>query len=289
VGTLTVFAGDSISTFDARLRRLSLWHPDRGFVRSVTVDGSSLESAPTDAWVWGDHIVVLQVAVTPLESLPPAAGVRRWPMRAHLTLLDWAGRALGTSPTFDGMYTGLYDGGDARLPFSNQPFAALARDRVYFGSGADFAISYLNADFEWKGEIRWPAHRERLTLEEVDAVRDEAMALAGRRLPPEQLAARLAKNFAAEVLPEYRPAIGRVLVDDTDRLWVERFEATRLGSLLQKAGDRFTVLSAAGEPVARLKLPPATRLEDIRGNRALLVVRDSLDVQTVVVREIVKR
>ncbi len=290
VTSVTVLPGDSLLTFDRSLRRLTVWHPDSGYVRSMPVGGTSLESWPEDAWLWpGGSIVVLQLSITPQAAIPPGAGVRRWPMRARLTLLDTSGRALGSSPEFDGMYTGLYERGDTRLPFSNQPFAAIARDRIiYFGSGASFALAYLNSDFAPAGELRWPAHREDLSQAEVAAVKAEAVALAGTRVPPDQLARPFEINFAAQILPKERPAIGRVFVDHEDRLWVERFEATRLGSRIQKAGDRWTVLSRDGRPVARLKIPDATRLEDVHGTRALLVVRDSLDVQTVAVREIVK-
>ncbi len=289
VTSVTVLPGDSILTFDGSLRRLTLWHPDGGYVRSMRVGGTSPESWPADAWLWqGDKIVVLQLSVTPQDSIPPGTGVRRWPMRARLTLQDTSGRALASSAEFDGMYTGIYERGDTRLPFSNQPFAVVARDRVYFGSGASFALSYLNGDFAGAGEIRWPALHEDLTQTEVEGVKAEAMALAAGRLPPDQIAKRFEMNFASQILPNERPAIGRVFVDNNDQLWVERFEATRLGSRLQKAGDRWTVLSQDGAPVARLRIPNATRLEDVRGTRALIVVRDSLDVQTISVREIAK-
>ncbi|MGH7711069.1 MAG: hypothetical protein ACREOG_07285, partial [Gemmatimonadaceae bacterium] len=281
--------GDSLATFDAGLRRLSLWHPDSGFVRSLTVGGGSDESWPADAWFWRDSlVVVLQLSITPLESVAPSAGVRRWPMRAHLTLQDLNGRVLGMSPVFNAMYSGLYAGGDTRLPFSNQPFATLAQDRVYFGSGATFSLSYLNTDFRWEGDLRWPSQQEALTPEEVAQVRSEAEALAATRLPPERVRQRLAMSFAPEILPKLRPAIGRVFVAPDANLWIERFEATRLGSPVQKAGERWTVLTANGEPVARLTLPTGSRLEDVRGTRVVLVLRDSLDVQTVAVRELLK-
>ena len=287
VTSVTVLPGDSLLTFDKSLRRLTVWHPEGGYVRGMPVGGTSLESWPEDAWLWNrGSIVVMQLSITPQDSIPPGAGVRRWPMRARLTLHDTSGRAVASSPQFDGMYTGVYERGDTRLPFSNRPFAAVGRDRIYFGSGANFALAYLNSEFVAAGELRWPAQREDLSQAEVAAVKAEAVALAGTNVPPDQLARPFEINFAAQILPRERPAIGRVFVDHSDRLWVERFEATRLGSSLQKAGDRWTVLRRDGAPVARLRLPAATRLEDVRGRRALLVVRDSVDVQTVVVREI---
>lgn len=256
-------------------------------VQAVDSAGVRIESWPADAWLWQDSLVVaFQLSITPQDSVAPGSGVRRWPMRARLTLHDIGGRILAMSPDFDGMYSGLIANGDTRLPFSNQPFTAMARDRVYFGSGARFSLAYLNSHFNWAGDIRWPSQQEALTQEEVNQVRSEAEALAATRMPPERVSARLANSFAPEILPSERPAIGRVLTAPDGNLWIERFEATRLGSVLQKAGDRWTVLAADGRPLARVTLSAGSRLEAVRDSRAILVLRDSLDVQTVAVREL---
>lgn len=289
VTSLTTLPGDSLATFDGRLRRLSIWHPDRGFVRAMSIGGGSDESWPDDAWLWRDSLIVVrQLSITPLESVGPGSGVRRWPMRARLTLHDVSGRLLETSPEFEAMYSGLHATGDTRLPFSNRPFTALASDRVYFGSGSRFTLSYLDANFDWIGDLRWPRQHEALTPEEVRQVRAEAEALAATRMPLERARARLATSFAPEILPKERPSIGRVLLALDGNLWIERFEAVRLGSALQKAGDRWTVLASDGRPLARLALPANSRLEAVLESRAVLVLRDSLDLQTVAVRELVR-
>jgi hypothetical protein len=276
---------DTLATFDASLRRLSFWHPEAGFVRSVNLaDDGSLESWPADAWPWRDSlIVVLQLAITPQESIPAGSGVRRWPMRAHLTLRDSTGRALKSSRTFAGMYTGLDERRDTRLPFSNRPFATTSRNRVYFGSGDAFDVTFLDPSFEVAGEIRWPARIERLTSEEVERVRTEAIALISRRPLPDK---PFARSFDPAILPANRPSIGRVLIGPDEGLWAERFEATRLGTAVQVPGDQWNILSSSGEPIAILKLPALTRLEDVRGDQVVVVRRDSLDVQTVAVHRL---
>ena len=283
--SITISSGDTLTTFDPSLRRISFWHPDSGFLRSVSVaDGGSLESWPADAWPWMDSLlVVFQLAITPQDSVPAGSGVRRWPMRAHLTLRDTTGRILKTSPPFDAMYTGLYERGDTRLPFSNRPFVVVARDRIYFGSGDAFQVAYLDTTFKTTGEIRWPARHEALTKEEVERVRSEAIALLSRRpLPPNPFA----MNFAPEILPVSRPSIGRVFIDQSGNLWIERFEATRLGTAVQVPGDQWSILRPDGQPIAILKLPAMTRLEDVRGDDVVVVRRDSLDVQTVAVHRL---
>jgi hypothetical protein len=276
--------GDTIATFDASLRRLSVWHPESGFVRSVSLaDGGSLESFPLNAFPWRDSlIVVFQFATTPLEAVPPGTGIRRWPTRAHFTLRDSAGRVLETSPTFDGSYSGLFDQGDLRLPFANRPFAAAGRNRLYFGSGDSFEIAYLDSTFARAGVIRWSNRNERLTSEEVEKVRGEAIAtISARPLP----ATPFARQFAPEILPANRPSIGRVFIDGDENLWVERFEAARMGGP-QMPGDQWSILTGDGRPLAILRLPPLTRLEDARGDEVVVVRRDSLDVQTVAVHRL---
>ena len=284
--SVTVDPSGTITTFDASSRRLSYWSPETGFLRSVSIaDAGSLDAWPADASPWRDGLVVLQLAITPQDSLPASTGLRRWPMRAHLSLRDSSGKILKTSPTFEGMYSGLDERGDTRLPFSNRPFFMAAKDRVYFGSGDAFQISWVDTTFGTKGEIRWPLRNERLTSEEVERVRAEAIALLSRRpLPPDPFG----RSFARELLPEHRPSIGRVFLDDNGLLWVERFEATRLGTAVQVPGDQWSVLRDDGQPVAILRLPPKTRLEDVRGDLAVVVRRDSLDVQTVVIHRLIR-
>jgi hypothetical protein len=285
--SITVASQDMLSTFDRSLRRLSYWHSDSGFLRSVNLaDGGSLESFPADAWPWRDSlIVVFQLATTPRGSSPTSSGPRRWPMRAHLTLRDFSGRAPKASPTFNAEYTGLDERGDFRLPFSNRPFVARGRDRVFFGSGDEFRIAYLDTLFTPAGEVRWAARNELLTAQEVNRVREEAIALISRRpLPPNPFA----KNFLPELLPTNRPSIGRVFVDRTGNLWVERFEAIRMGTAAQVPGNQWSILAPDGVPVAILRLPPQTRLEDVRGDDVVVVRRDSLDVQTVAVQRLRK-
>jgi hypothetical protein len=289
VTSLSVLPGDSFTTFDSRLRRLTIWHAERGSLRAIPVGGSSDYSWPDDAWLWRDTLVVVrQHSVTPLDAVPARPGIRRWPVRARLTMRDTTGRVLASSPEFEAMYSGLHETGDTRLPFSNRAFTAVARQRIYFGPGDGFALAYLDTSFAWIGEIRWPGQREPLTSHEVSAVRSQAESLAARRMPLEQARARLANSFAPEILPAERPSIGRVFVAPDGSVWVERFEAVRLGTALQKAGDRWSVISSEGGPIGRLRLPGNSRLEDVRASRAVLVERDSLDVQTVTVRAVIR-
>jgi hypothetical protein len=289
ITSVSVLPGDVISTFDGGQRRLSAWHPNSGLVRTMTIGGGSLRSWPGDAWFWRDSLVVVQqISITPKDSVPQGGGVRRWPLRGQLSLRRSDGTTVANSSPFQAMYTALLPDGDTWAPFSNKAFTTVTSNRVYFGSGETFALRYVDSTFALSGVIRWPALDETLTGDEVRQVRDEAASVLAARMSTEEASRRLESNFDREILPTHRPSIGRVVADAEGQLWVERYEALRIGSELQKAGERWTILRPDGSPVARLVLPPDSRLEDVRGDRVLLVTRDSFDVQRVEVRQIRK-
>jgi hypothetical protein len=285
ITSVTPMRGDTLVVFDATQRRLTIWNASRGFVRQIGLhDGGSLEAWPSDAWPWQDSlVVVLQLSVTPRPALASGETAKRWQMRVQLALRDSSGRVIASSPPFDGMYTALFSGGDARAPFSHMPFATLAGDRVVYGSGDRFKLTTLGPAFAAVGEIRAPAFEEPFDRAEATRLHDETVALLSARMPAAAARARLAWSFDPATFPERRPSIGRVLADDEGRLWVERFEPMRLGSQLQVPGSRWTVLAADGRPVAHLILPPRTRLEAVRGNRVAVVRWDELDVQSAAV------
>jgi hypothetical protein len=207
-------------------------------------------------------------------------------MRAQLALRDSGGRVIATSPAFEGTYTAVFSTGDARAPFAYNPFATPAGERVVYGSGDRFQLTSLGTAFTIASELRAPVLEEPFDRSEATRLYDETVALVSARMPLEAARDRLALSFDPAMFPERRPSIGRVLADDEGRLWVERFEPMRLGSQLQVPGNRWTVLAPDGRPIARLQLPPRTRLEAIRGNRVAVVRWDELDVQSAEVYEV---
>jgi len=288
--SMAVQRGDTITTYDRSLRRLSFWHPAQGYARQVSLNESDVNDiSPMDAWAWQDSLVVVMLMrIPPPPPLLPGRTIVRWSMMMSLALRTPSGRTLATSPEFEGTYSALDARGDSRLPFANVPFVALGANAAYFGSGVDFRLRRLAPTFVIDEDIRWPRQQEPLTEAEVDGVREESIRLLAQRLPLERAQRAFGSSFLPELLPADRPAIGRVFVDERARLWVERFEAVRLGSQLQTPATRWTVLADDGTPIATLVLPPYTRLEDVRNDHAVVVKRDSLDVEYVAVHPIVE-
>lgn len=75
-------------------------------------------------------------------------------------------------------------------------------------------------------------------------------------------------------------------VDDADRMWVERFASRMPGTPRQPIAHRWTVLSSDGTPLATVALPPATRLEGVRGDRVVVVRRGTDDLESVAVHRL---
>jgi hypothetical protein len=97
-----------------------------------------------------------------------------------------------------------------------------------------------------------------------------------------------------DVLPELLPALGAVLLDENGRIWVSRFQptedlrvATTGGYEQWREEDAWHVLDSNATPIARVRLPPETRLLAVRGDRVAVVSRDSLAVEHVRVLEII--
>ena len=261
--TVSISPPDRIVVFDAELRRVSWFDPAAGSCRGLDLPGeTSLESWPDQAWPWQETmLVVLQLSISRQDSVTGTGRVRPWRMRAQLILRDSAGRITRRGPVFDGPYTGLTRNGDVRLPFSNNPFVAVDRARVLFGSGQAFTLAVIDSTFRLRSEIRWPGLSEPLTAAEIAQVQEATRAGLTVKPSTDRVAHMFDDAMAPEILPARRPAIGRVLLDPAGAIWVERFVALRLGSSVQPSSNEWTVLDSTGRPVAAVRLRPGSRLE----------------------------
>ena len=88
--------------------------------------------------------------------------------------------------------------------------------------------------------------------------------------------------FAPEVLPETRPAVGRVMGDDRRRTWLARFEPFGLTE------SEWYVLDPRGVPVGRItfRSDEKTVLAEVRGDSLLLIRWDEFDVSRIEIVEV---
>lgn len=280
-GLMTVSVqGDSIGTWDLSQRRFSLFTADGGFQRILaTPPDPGAWDVAREAWLLpGQRVLTYWLHADSVGPVPQGVRIRKWPNVAALTITDSAGAVRGRSPSFNGVYSGQSERGDARQLFSNLPFVATTGARVAWGSGERFEVFVADTTLQPRQIVRWAVVDEPLTEDAVQAAREGLRA----SLPPGAPAARIEEALnaivASELLPKVRPAISRALFDDAGRLWLGRFEAPIRG--LAESYD-WVVLDSEGVPVGRVRVPTGTRLEAVSGTDLLVSVRDSLDVQTV--------
>ena len=280
-GMMTVSVlGDTIGVWDLSARRFSLLTVDSGFRRLVpTPQKPSEYDTPREIWITsGARPLTYWLSAASPGPLPMGTRIRKWQFTGQLVRSDTTARTLASSPTFNGVYSGQVERGDARQLFSNLPFIAPAADRVAYGSGETFEVRVADRDLVTRRIVRWSLADEPLREREVAAARERLFASMPAGAPRAKIEEAVNDIVAPELLPKVRPAISRALWDDTGRLWLGRFDAPTRG--LAESYD-WVVLDTAMRPIGRVRLPEVARLESIRGDDLLLSVRDSLDVQTV--------
>lgn len=309
VAQLSVTDGDTVYAFDTRSSRLSVFGPDGAFLTSTTIEPAFAGQGRLirDAWALGsDRILVLGRT---LGAWPPPPGV------VHLVVPDGVLHVVaadGTERTPADRFPGdpyvVIDGPRTTLtPFWNRPFVSVSGDRVLRGLGLDYELVVLDADLRPQEVIRWDGWREPLTERMLETLRDSLLStFSPARAEPETRARlgdgrlravgeeRVAALVHPEALPEALPALYSALLDDLDRIWVAAFKpvtdmrdrSSGNTPLQWSQEDAWHVLDSDRRPIARLRLPPRTRLVAVRGDRVAVVTRDDIDLEHVRVFEI---
>ena len=138
--------------------------------------------------------------------------------------------------------------------------------------------------------IRWLEQQEVLTPSTIRSVRGPMSASISelRAVAPEAADRMVDALFDPRLLPDALPALGSVLIDEAGRIWVSQFRLNQDLRLAMGGGymnwdeqDVWHVLDEGGIPLARVRLPVATRLLAVRSDRVVVVTRGDLDVESV--------
>lgn len=280
VGTMSVGPGDTLYVYDRRHGRLSVLHPDDGFLRSLTFTTGSNDRRVRHVWAFGpDRFVVY--ALGPRK--PEGRGFpRRLSMRGYLYMHDGQGEVLSSPVVFSGGFWIEAAEVSTGAAYSNQPVVAVGPRSVVHASGSTYALTVRNDTFVESLRIRWPERDESISPAEADSVIQVSRAWYTDVDSP--LASTVA-NLKVAILPDIRPPLGRTLVDDVGRIWISRFEPLAPG---WPEPREWHVLDVDGHPIGRVTLPDRVSLLAVSETSVMLLVRDSLDVETVEVRRIVK-
>ncbi len=279
VTTLTVTAGDTAYTYDRRLYRVSGFDAAGGLVRTFALsrEDGGFGTLALDVWAFdSDHFLLHRLSpwnATNAELLP-----RRDQRDVMLFALDGTGRVRTKPIRFTGGYTIEGDHGDAWAPFSNEPIVAVGANRIVHSSALVYELTIRTPDLRPVRIVRWSGWPKPLTEGAIQTVRAAVEANLEELLAqrPDLVQQLVEAQFSPNLLPEMLPALGSALVDEGGRIWVARF---RPRTELWSEEDSWHLLDPDGRPVARVELPPHSRLAAVRRDRVALIMRDSLDVE----------
>jgi 6-bladed beta-propeller len=278
IANVTVTADDSIFVFDRVSDRISVFHPDAGFVRDLNLRPDSIGKLPLDVWEIAPDRFLLYVLSFPTDWIETWDGkpfVLQY--EGRLTTHDNTGGLIAGPLTFPGSQSIQHQLGDLGPPLAPRAYIDALPGRIVYGTGIDYDIRLLDVNLRPVAIMRWPGSRERIVdgdLEEIRAANRRTFAVR-----PELGQQITDAVLADEVVPEWRPAHGELVLGADSSVWVSRFEPTTWGK-------RWHIYDADGRPAARIELPPGARLLGADAGRVLLVRPDSLDIPSVYVHRL---
>ena len=264
---LSIISPDTILVYDSDLFRVTRFRPDGALIetRPIVAEGGRPE-VYVGTFSNGDAALAWIVPTERDPSLAISDVMRMGRFGSDGGLVEVLGDAYGMRRM-----------GRGPLPFSPFLHAFLVRDSVFHTDGVDPGLSVMDDG----GAV---ARRVILPLPPLNI----AEAWAVLRL---QLAARDEPNALEWVLEaaerEPIPRIAEVLLDDSDRFWVKRYEPRTdshlVGGWNGARGGDWTLVRTAGDVVARITLPEGFIPLDARGDRLAGIIRDALGVERVAV------
>lgn len=279
--TLTGRLGDTLVALDRRLRRVSLVHPDEGFVRSFTI-AEPVTEFPLGGWFFESGSVLI-------EDLSLSAdggfedGFGRRP--ARLKSCDLTGALHSDFGELPGSeeFTITRQGehgtaiGISSVPFGKSPQVAVAGDRLFFGSQDSYEISVFDSRAALRTLVRLARSPVRVTDSDLAAYisaelegSDEEKARAER------------ERFEQMPMMEFRPAHGAISADREGFLFVEEFRAPGMESI------PVNVFDPDGRLVGRFEISADTEILEIGPGYLLALYEDSMDVEFVHLYELTR-
>jgi len=267
--------GDTLLVVDAPQHRLTLVHPDQGFVGVVRV------SDDVGGWLYpsgtfGNGQVVFGGAFDMRRIGELKNGMNRAHTFYRSCNLDGSlavdfGDKDGTEFFIKDLEGSDQDARPALIPFAKGPLATVSPGFFFFSDGDGYEIEVYEPSGRMVRLIRLerdpvsvtPSDGERYVEGEVEGIEN-----------PEQAAAMRA-YLSALPLPEFFPPYGLMLADQEGYLWVEDFQPPGVPIPL------WSVFDPTGALVARITLPDRFQLLEIGGDYLLGVGRDEMDVEYV--------
>lgn len=265
--------GDSLVVLDRRLKRVSILHPDQGFVRSFPLE-DGVAAYAMNGWIFDGGTVLI-------EDLPLSdsgafeEGFNRTPVPYRSS--DMSGKLstdFGSLPgpemvtltrqTEHGLATMMNS-----VPFGKSPTLTVAGDHLFFGAQDEYEVKVFGEDGSLLRVIRLdrpplPVTDEELNAfmeEELDGIGDEEEARAWRR------------ELETMPRPDYFPPHGSIYADALGTLFVEDFRLPGRSTVGVSVFDSEGILTGCFE------LPAGLEVLDVGEDYLLALYQDDLEVE----------
>ena len=268
LGTLP---GDTLVVVDSRLRRINLFHPAEGFIRSATAS-TEIPSILLTEGMFSSGSVMIQRMVFGEDR---TGGYARQATHYRTVALDgtlerdwgeFAGEELVLASQTEGQATMSLMG---NAPFGKSPAVAVGGGRFFYGSQDSYEIQLRNQTGVLERIIRLEKELEPVTGDQVTALLEEEL----RDLEDNDLARQYRRSYEDAPVPDFHPAYGSIFADKLGYLWVEETQ------LSNDQPHLFSVFNPEGRLSGSLVLPTGFLIQEIGEDYILGRSTDDLGIQ----------
>jgi len=270
-----VLGADTLVVLDPFQRRISLFHPERGFVSQASIQDEVGMAHFSNGMFQDGSVVFGGGLLSGPGSALPADGYSRDPTSYHS--VDRKGRVavdFGEFPGPEIFFRTQGGGGEmlvsATVPhFGKRPLAVARGRQLILGSGDAYELLVFDPRGRPTRIIRILTPPTRVTGEHLDTLLQERLSA----VEDPSVAPRVRSSFQEVPHAEFLPAFGDLILDSEGFLWVEDY------LLPGERVSHWTVFDTLGAPVTRLHLPPGHEILDMGEERILTLFRDELGVE----------
>jgi hypothetical protein len=267
--------GDSLVVLDRRQRRVSIIHPDQGFVRSFTpVEGTV--AYPIAGWLFQTGSILFE-DIPGMESGAFQEGFHRSPVpyassdmegALHTDFGELPGAEMKTitRQTDHGVATMM-----STVPFGKSPQVAVAGDLLFYGGQDEFQIDVYGSDGALRRIIRVDQDPVPVTEGDLSAFIEEELA----GFSDENQARTRRRDLEDMPLVDQRPPHGPLFADAQGFLFVKEY---------LMPGDevaRVWVFDPQGALVGEFQLPEGLEVLDVGEDYLLALYEDDYEVEYV--------
>ncbi len=266
--------GDTLAAYDSRLRRLSVFSPGGGFLRSAMAPSPVAAEYPRVTGAFTDGTFLLETAKA--VGVDARVGTRRDSVHLFRVGADGAVRdSIGVFPSND-IHVSSGGSGEnvwitvSELPLGRRSSFVAQGDRLVVALAGTWEIEVRNPDGTLRRLIRRTVPRAPLSRGEIDAELERSADRIRER--DSAFAIRYLEDMSKAEWPAYWPAYGRVLAAVDGSLWVGEAGAD------DARRQRWDVIAPEGRHLGSVTTPARFQPMDVGADYVAGLWHDDLDV-----------